>query len=187
MPNTSPSTVSGKSARLGSSSAGRRGDAQAGAAQRIADVGVRVVERALDDGDDEAEHHASADREAKDRRRLVAVNLGLVQVDQVQDGNKEDRDEDRGRDQAGDRQDEDAGQADDEGPAELVNLLVAEVREKGGEDRRLHDMLVWMSGISVPAGLRVADLPSRSLVRSAAGAEDAVGNVIGAVVAAHGR
>ena len=62
-------------------------------------------------------------------------------------GDEEGRDEDCRCDQARDPQDDDAGQADDESPPELVDLVLAEVREQGGEDRGLGHVLVRVRGV----------------------------------------
>ena len=164
----------------------QRAGADPRVAQRVADTGIRVVDGAFDQCQDESHHGAAADRESQHGRRLVAIDLRLVEIDQVEDGDEERRDEDRGRDEPGDVKDEDAGQPGRERPAELMDLVLAEMRKQGRENRRLDDVLVRVGGISVFAFLGVADLRRRPLVRAATGAKHAVRNVVGAVVAAHG-
>src|SRR4029077_18691825 len=102
-----------------------------------------------------------------------------------QDRDEEDRDQDRCADQPGGVEDDDDGRADHEGPPELVDLGVAEVRKDGREDRRLKHVLGRMSGVAMLALPGVTALTGRSLVRSAAGAEHAVRYVVRAVVAPH--
>jgi hypothetical protein len=67
-----------------------------------------------------------------------------------------------------------------------MDLLMPEVREERREDRRLHDMLGGVRGVSVPPRLGVTRLAGRTLMRPAASAKDAVRNVVCAVIAAHG-
>jgi len=131
-------------------------DADARTAERAGEVLERVVDQALEERDDDADHDAAADREAKHDGRLVAVDLGLVEVDQIKDGNEEGRHQDRGRDQAGDIQEQDAGETGDEGPPELVDLAVAQVREERGEYGWLCHVLTRVGGVAVLARLRPA-------------------------------
>src|SRR5438445_8966359 len=105
-----------------------RTDAYAGPAEGAAEVLERVVDHALEEGDDDADDDPAADREAEHEGRLVAVDLGLVQVDQIKDGDEEGRNQDRGGDQPRDVKEKDAREAGDEGPAELVDLGVPQVR-----------------------------------------------------------
>ncbi len=64
---------------------------------------------------------------------------------------------------------------------------MAEVRKDRGEHRRLGDVLTGMGRIPVLAGLRIAELLRGALVGATASTEDAVWNVVRAVVTAHGR
>jgi len=162
-------------------------NAQACAAQRVPDVRIRVVDDALDHGEDDADERAAADGEPEHHRRLVAIHLRLVEVDQVEDRDEKYRNEDRRRDQPGDVKHQDARQADREPPPKLVNLGVAEVGKQRREDGGLDDVLPGMGRVAVHAGLRIGQLSGRPLVCSAAGAEHPVRDVVGAVVASHGR
>ena len=74
-----------------------------------------------------------------------------------------------------------------ESPSELVDLVVAQMWEKRGEDRRVRHVFARVSGVAVLTRLRVAGFFGRALVCSAAGAEDSVGDFLGAMVAPHGR
>ena len=112
----------------------QRANAGADVGQRVAHRRIGVEDRTLDQRQDQADHGAAPDREAEDDRRLVAIDLGLVEVDQVQDRHQEGRDQDRRGDQPGEVQDDDPREADRERPAELVDLVLAEVREQRGEN-----------------------------------------------------
>jgi hypothetical protein len=68
-----------------------------------------------------------------------------------------------------------------------MDLVVAQVRKDRGENRRLGHVLTGVGRIPVLAGFRVAELFRGALVGAAASAEDAVWNVVSAVVTAHGR
>ena len=70
----------------------------------------------------------------RSRRRLVAIDLRLVEVDEVEDRHEERGHEDGRGDQAGEVQDQDAGQARDESPSKLMDLVVSEVRKQRGDD-----------------------------------------------------
>ena len=111
----------------------QRADVNGCAAQRVAYARERVVGDALDQSEHQTQNGAAADRESEHRGRLVAIDLRLEEVDQVQDRYEESRDEDRGGDQPGDVQDEDPGDADRERPSELMDLALAEVRKQGRE------------------------------------------------------
>ena len=138
-------------------------------------------------GDHDAGDHTSADGEAEHNRGLVLVDLRLVQVDQVEDRDEERRDEDGCGDQTRDVEDEHAGQADDERPAKLMDLVVAEVRKQGRDDGRLGHVLGGMRGVAVLARPGVAELVGRALMGPAARAEDAVRDVVRAVITPHKR
>jgi len=71
-------------------------DADARPAKRAGEVLEGVVDHALEEGDDDAYDNAAPDRESEHDRRFVAVDLSLVQIDQVQDRDQEGRDQDRG-------------------------------------------------------------------------------------------
>src|SRR5437660_561340 len=122
--------------------------------------------------------HAAAKSEPKHRGGLIAIDLGLVQVYEVQHRHEERRHEYRRCDQAGDVEDEHAREAGDERPPKLVDLVVAQVRKQGGDDRGLGDMLTRMSRVSVLTKLGVAELFGRALVGTTARAEDAIGDVV---------
>src|SRR6266550_3434686 len=164
----------------------QRARADARIAKRVAYARVRVGQPPLDQSKDEPDQRSAADREAEHDRRLVAIHLRLVEVDQVQNRNEKRRDKNRGRDEARHVQDEDAREPSREPPAELVDLVLAEMGKQRRENRRLDDVLAGMSGVAVLARLGVAYLSRGSLVRAATGAEHAVRDVVGAVVAAHG-
>jgi H+/gluconate symporter-like permease len=68
-----------------------------------------------------------------------------------------------------------------------MDLVVAQVGKDRGENRRLGDVLTGMGRVPVLAGFRVAELFRGALVSATASAEDAIGNVVSAVVTAHGR
>jgi hypothetical protein len=68
-----------------------------------------------------------------------------------------------------------------------MDLVVAQVGEDRGENRRLGHVLTGVRRIPVLAGFRVAELLRGALVGATSSAEDAVGNVVRAVVTAHGR
>jgi len=161
-------------------------NADAGSVQRVADSLVGVVDDPLEHRDHDPDDRSAADGETQHEGGLVAIDLRLVEVDQIQDRDQEDRDQDGRGDQARDVEDEDAGQADGESPPKLVDLGVAQVRKQGGEDRWLDDVLGRVGRVAVHAGLRRGRLRDLSLVRAAAGAENAVRDVVRAVVAAHG-
>src|SRR5581483_2766518 len=100
-------------------------------------------------------------------------------------GHEEGGDEDRAGDQAGDVEDENAGEADDQRPAKLMDLAVPQVREEGRDERGVRDGFVRMRRVAMLAELGVTRLARRALVGAAARAEDAIGHVVSAVVAAH--
>src|SRR2546421_420963 len=154
--------------------------------KRVADAGIWVVDGPLDQCQNQSDRRAAADGESKDRRGLVSIDLRLVQIDQVEDGDQKCRDENRRGDEPRDVQDEDAGETGRESPAELVDLVLSEMRKERRENGRLDDVLIRVSRISVLAFLGVADLRCRPLMCTATGAEHAVGNVVCAVVATHG-
>jgi hypothetical protein len=67
-----------------------------------------------------------------------------------------------------------------------VDLVVAQVREESGEERRLGDVLPGVGRVIALPKLRVAGLRGRPLVGAASGAEDAIRDVVGAMVTPHG-
>jgi len=87
-----------------------------------------------------------------------------------------------GRDEAGQVEDEDAAQAGEEGPAELVHLALPEVREKGREDAGVDHRLARVGGVAPLPQLGVANCLDRALVGAAPRATDAVRDVVCAVV-----
>src|SRR5262249_7842211 len=112
--------------------------------------------------------------------------LRLVEVEEVEDGDQQNRDAERGRDQPGEEEREDAEHPAEEDPAELVHLAVAEVREQRREDARVEDVFAGVRGVARLPTLR-APGSARPLVRAAVRAEDALGDVPAAVVASHRR
>jgi len=67
-----------------------------------------------------------------------------------------------------------------------VNLVVTKMGEESREDGRLRYVLARMSSVAVLAGFGVARLSRRALVRAAACAEDAIRDVMRAMVTPHG-
>jgi hypothetical protein len=68
-----------------------------------------------------------------------------------------------------------------------MDLVVAQVGKDRGENRRLGHVLAGVGRVPVLAGFRVAELFCGALVGATPSAEDAVGNIMSAVVTAHGR
>ena len=163
-----------------------RADAHARGSKWIRRVEERVVDHPLEQRHHDADHDPAADGEPEHERGLVAVDLRLVQVDQIKDGDQERRDEDRGGDQPRRIEDGDAHEAGDEGPPELMDLVLAEVRKQRREHRGLRHVLARVGRVAMHTRLRLAGFQGLPLMGSATRAEHTIRGVLSAMVAPHG-